>query len=121
MPADAKHRTAASAVGSRNGQARAKDGSFSVKLPPSRELGGADADAANPQPFFAAGYSACVIGALEAVDVAAETRMMATIGMRPARKRDAALRQGCRAFRARTQRSRRNRPSHLPLFECDAR
>jgi osmotically inducible protein OsmC len=61
---DVTYRTTATAVGGRDGQARTEDGSFAVKLSTPNELGGAGGDGANPQQLFAAGYSACFIGAL---------------------------------------------------------
>ena len=66
MPVDVKYRTTATAIGGRDGQASTKDGSFAVKLSTPKELGGAGGDGANPEQLFAAGYSACFIGAAKA-------------------------------------------------------
>lgn len=53
-------------TGGRDGSARSDDGLLDVKLSPPKEMGGAGT-ATNPEQLFAAGYSACFIGALKAV------------------------------------------------------
>jgi len=89
MSVDVKYRTTATALGGRDGEARTKDGSFAVKLSTPKELGGAGGDGANPEQLFAAGYSACFIGALKAagqqlkVKVPADARVTATVGIGP--------------------------------------
>jgi lipoyl-dependent peroxiredoxin len=89
MSIDVKYRTTATAVGGRDGSARTEDGSFSVKLSLPRELGGTGGEGANPEQLFAAGYSACFIGALKAagqqlkLKVPAETKVTATVGIGP--------------------------------------
>lgn len=57
----------ATATGGREGQAASSDGALSVKLSTPRELGGAGGDGTNPEQLFAAGYSACFLGALKFV------------------------------------------------------
>ncbi len=57
----------ATATGGREGQARSSDGALAVKLSTPRELGGAGGDGTNPEQLFAAGYSACFLGALKFV------------------------------------------------------
>ncbi|WP_225763072.1 organic hydroperoxide resistance protein [Stenotrophomonas sp. Marseille-Q4652] len=57
----------ATATGGREGQARSPDGALAVKLSTPRELGGAGGDGTNPEQLFAAGYSACFLGALKFV------------------------------------------------------
>ena len=57
----------ATASGGREGQATSSDGVLDVKLTTPRELGGAGGDGTNPEQLFAAGYSACFIGAMKAV------------------------------------------------------
>ena len=87
MPVDVKYRTTASATGGRDGQANTEDGSFSVKLSTPKELGGAGGNGANPEQLFAAGYSACFIGALKVagqqlnIRVPADTKVTATVGI----------------------------------------
>ena len=89
MPVDVKYRTTASAIGGRDGQAQAEDGSFSVKLSTPKELGGAGGDGANPEQLFAAGYSACFIGALKVagqqlkLKVPNDAKVTAAVGIGP--------------------------------------
>ena len=67
MPVDVKYHTTATATGGRDGSAQTQDGSFQVKLAIPKELGGPGGAGANPEQLFAAGYSACYIGAMKAV------------------------------------------------------
>ncbi|WP_428538940.1 organic hydroperoxide resistance protein [Rhodopila sp.] len=89
MPVDVKYRTTATAIGGRDGEASSADGSFAVKLSTPRELGGGGGTGANPEQLFAAGYSACFIGALKAAGqqlklaVPAEAKVTATVGIGP--------------------------------------
>ncbi|WP_058359088.1 organic hydroperoxide resistance protein [Xanthomonas translucens] len=57
----------ATATGGREGRAVSSDKALDVKLSTPRELGGAGGDGTNPEQLFAAGYSACFIGAMKAV------------------------------------------------------
>jgi len=57
----------ATATGGRAGTAKSDDGALSVTLSTPRELGGAGGTGTNPEQMFAAGYSACFIGAMKAV------------------------------------------------------
>ncbi|CAK9888177.1 MULTISPECIES: organic hydroperoxide resistance protein [Pseudomonas] len=57
----------ATSTGGRDGGSRASDGKLEVKLSTPKELGGAGGDGTNPEQLFAAGYSACFIGALKFV------------------------------------------------------
>ncbi len=81
--------TTATATGGRDGKAATKDGSFSVTLATPKELGGAGGAGNNPEQLFAAGYSACFLGALkfvagkEKVTVPADTTVTATVGIGP--------------------------------------
>ena len=59
--------THATATGGREGRAASSDKALDVKLSTPRELGGAGGDGTNPEQLFAAGYSACFIGAMKAV------------------------------------------------------
>lgn len=65
MSVDVKYSTTATSTGGRDGHARSDDGRFDVKLSTPKELGGAGGDGSNPEQLFAAGYSACFIGALK--------------------------------------------------------
>jgi len=58
---------AATATGGREGRATSSDGVLDVTLSTPRELGGAGGDGTNPEQLFAAGYSACFLGALKFV------------------------------------------------------
>ncbi|MBD9367345.1 organic hydroperoxide resistance protein [Xanthomonas sp. XNM01] len=79
----------ASATGGREGQAASSDGALDVKLSTPRELGGAGGDGTNPEQLFAAGYSACFLGALkfvagkEKVALPADTRVTGKVGIGP--------------------------------------
>ncbi|MCM2331691.1 organic hydroperoxide resistance protein [Azoarcus sp. DD4] len=57
----------AKATGGRDGRAVSSDGVLDLRLTTPRELGGAGGDGTNPEQLFAAGYSACFIGALKFV------------------------------------------------------
>jgi Ohr subfamily peroxiredoxin len=57
----------ATATGGRAGTARSSDGALSVTLTTPKQLGGDGAAGTNPEQMFAAGYSACFIGAMKAV------------------------------------------------------
>lgn len=89
MSVDVKYTTTASATGGRDGRARSEDGRFEVALSTPKELGGAGGEGSNPEQLFAAGYSACFIGALKVagqqlkVKVPAETTVTATVGIGP--------------------------------------
>ena len=89
MPVDVKYTTEATATGGREGQAATADGNLEVKLATPKELGGAGGQGTNPEQLFAAGYSACFLGALKAaarqenVTVPADSTVTATIGIGP--------------------------------------
>jgi Ohr subfamily peroxiredoxin len=53
-------------VGGRDGRSVTDDGLLDVKLAPPKEMGG-KGGATNPEQLFAAGYSACFMGALKHV------------------------------------------------------
>ena len=57
----------ATATGGRDGHAVSSDKVLDVKLTFPRELGGSGAVGTNPEQLFAAGYSACFLGALKFV------------------------------------------------------
>lgn len=57
----------ATATGGREGRATSADKALDVKLSPPRELGGTGSEGTNPEQLFAAGYSACFIGAMKFV------------------------------------------------------
>ena len=57
----------ATATGGREGSARSESPALQLKLSTPKELGGNGGDGTNPEQLFAAGYSACFIGAIKAV------------------------------------------------------
>jgi len=54
-------------TGGRDGRAVSSDNVLDVKLTTPRELGGGGGDGTNPEQLFAAGYSACFMGAMKFV------------------------------------------------------
>jgi Ohr subfamily peroxiredoxin len=61
------YRTSAEAFGGRDGRAVSSDGVLDVALTTPKELGGAGGTGTNPEQLFAAGYSACFLGAMKFV------------------------------------------------------
>ncbi len=78
----------ATSTGGRDGKSVSSDGLLDVKLAPPKELGG-PGGATNPEQLFAAGYSACFIGALkhvaslQKIAVPVETAITASVGIGP--------------------------------------
>ena len=89
MSVDVKYTTVATATGGRDGHAATKDGTLDVTLSTPKELGGAGGPGNNPEQLFAAGYSACFLGAMKFVasqggpKVPADTSVTATVGIGP--------------------------------------
>ncbi|MCS4510268.1 organic hydroperoxide resistance protein [Xylophilus ampelinus] len=54
-------------TGGREGTSKSDDGALSVTLSTPKAMGGAGGSGTNPEQLFAAGYSACFIGAMKAV------------------------------------------------------
>jgi len=79
----------ATATGGRDGRAVSSDNVLDVKLTTPKELGGAGGAGTNPEQLFAAGYSACFLGALklvasrEKVKLPDETRIEGSVGIGP--------------------------------------
>lgn len=61
------YRAHAKATGGRDGRAVSSDNVLDVRLTTPRELGGAGGEGTNPEQLFAAGYSACFLGAMKFV------------------------------------------------------
>ncbi|UYO75133.1 organic hydroperoxide resistance protein [Halomonas qinghailakensis] len=61
------YRAHAHATGGREGHVKSSDGALDVTLSTPKELGGAGGEGTNPEQLFAAGYSACFLGALKHV------------------------------------------------------
>jgi len=81
--------TKASATGGREGRAVSENGVLDVTLTTPKELGGNGATGTNPEQLFAAGYSACFLGALkyaagqQKVKVPEDATVTATVGIGP--------------------------------------
>jgi len=75
-------------TGGREGTSKTDDGKLQVKLAPPKEMGG-NGDGTNPEQLFAAGYSACFIGAMKFVAgtqkkvLPADTSIAADVGIGP--------------------------------------
>ena len=61
------YRAHANATGGRDGRALSSDKVLDIELSTPRELGGVGGSGSNPEQLFAAGYSACFIGAMKFV------------------------------------------------------
>ena len=57
----------ATSTGGRDGRSISSDHQVDVKLTTPKELGGAGGEGTNPEQLFAAGYSACFLGAMKFV------------------------------------------------------
>jgi Ohr subfamily peroxiredoxin len=57
----------ATSTGGRTGSTESSDGKIKLQLSTPKELGGDSGPGTNPEQLFAAGYSACFIGAMKAV------------------------------------------------------
>lgn len=79
----------ATSTGGREGSSKSSDGVLDVKLTTPKELGGNGAVGTNPEQLFAAGYSACFIGAMKVVAgkkkvaLPAETSITAEVSIGP--------------------------------------
>jgi osmotically inducible protein OsmC len=79
----------ATSTGGRTGTSTTPDGALKLELSTPRELGGAGGPGTNPEQLFAAGYSACFIGAMKAVAgklkvaLPADTSITADVGIGP--------------------------------------
>jgi lipoyl-dependent peroxiredoxin len=83
------YRAKATATGGRDGRAKSSDGVLDIKLTTPKELGGAGAEGTNPEQLFAAGYSACFLGAMKFVagqqklQLPADTQVTGQVGIGP--------------------------------------
>jgi Ohr subfamily peroxiredoxin len=79
--------TQATSTGGREGKSTTEDGRLSVMLSTPKELGGAGGSGTNPEQLFAAGYSACFIGAIkfvaaqDKIALPQEPEIMAVVGI----------------------------------------
>ena len=87
-PAKIVYTAHASATGGRDGQASSNDGLLNVKLATPKEMGG-PGGGVNPEQLFAAGYSACFLGAMKFVSgldktsLPADTKIEGAVGIGP--------------------------------------
>jgi osmotically inducible protein OsmC len=78
----------ATSTGGRDGRSRSDDGKIDVKLAPPTEMGG-NGDGTNPEQLFAAGYSACFLGAMkfvagqQQISIPADTSITADVSIGP--------------------------------------
>ncbi len=79
----------ATSTGGREGTSQTDDGRLNVTLSTPKALGGNDGPGTNPEQLFAAGYSACFIGALkfvamqQKITLPASTAITASVGIGP--------------------------------------
>jgi len=79
----------ATSTGGREGTSKSSDGVLDLKLTTPKEMGGNGAVGTNPEQLFAAGYSACFIGAMKYVAMTqkialpADTSINADVGIGP--------------------------------------
>jgi Ohr subfamily peroxiredoxin len=79
----------ATSTGGREGTSKSDDGVLDLKLTTPKGLGGNGAVGTNPEQLFAAGYSACFIGAMKHVamlqktPLPADTSIQADVGIGP--------------------------------------
>ena len=79
----------ATSTGGREGTSKSSDNVLDLKLTTPKELGGDSGPGTNPEQLFAAGYSACFIGAMKAVAakqkiaLPADTSINASVGIGP--------------------------------------
>ena len=79
----------ATATGGRDGRATSADNTLDLKLATPKALGGAGGDGTNPERLFAAGYSACFLGAMKVVagkhkiDLPADHSVTGEVGIGP--------------------------------------
>jgi osmotically inducible protein OsmC len=89
MPTQVLYTTSATATGGRDGRATVRDNALDVKLSTPKELGGGGGEGNNPEQLFAAGYSACFLGAMKFVasqggpKVPNDATVTATVGIGP--------------------------------------
>ena len=79
----------ATSTGGREGNSKSDDGILDVKLTTPKGLGGNGATGTNPEQLFAAGYSACFLGAMkfvagsQKITLPADTSIAADVGIGP--------------------------------------
>ena len=83
------YRAQATATGGRDGHASSADDQIDLKLATPKAMGGAGGEGTNPEQLFAAGYSACFIGAMtvvagkQKVSLPKDTQVTGEVGIGP--------------------------------------
>jgi len=83
------YRAQAVATGGRDGRAVSSDGVLDVKLSVPKEMGGSGEQGTNPEQLFAAGYSACFLGAMkfvanrDKIGIPADISITGSVGIGP--------------------------------------
>lgn len=72
----------ATSTGGRTGTTESSDGAIKLDLVTPKELGGTGGKGTNPEQLFAAGYSACFIGALKAVAAKQKIRLGSEVSIK---------------------------------------
>jgi lipoyl-dependent peroxiredoxin len=72
----------ATSTGGRTGTTESSDGAIKLALMTPKELGGAGGAGTNPEQLFAAGYSACFIGAMKAVAARQKINLPADVSIK---------------------------------------
>jgi len=65
----------ATTIGGRTGSSESSDGALRVQFSTPKEMGGDGGAGTNPEQLFAAGYSACFLGAMKAVAARQKTKL----------------------------------------------
>ena len=71
----------ATSTGGRTGSTKSSDEKIALQLSTPKELGGDSGPGTNPEQLFAAGYSACFIGAMKAVAGAQKIKLPAEVSI----------------------------------------
>ncbi len=71
----------ATSTGGRTGSTRSSDDRIALQLSTPKELGGDSGPGTNPEQLFAAGYSACFIGAMKAVAAREKIKLPADVSI----------------------------------------
>ena len=89
MSVQVLYQARATSVGGRSGRSRSDDGRIDIELATPKELGGPGGPGTNPEQLFAAGYSACFLGALKVAGqqikqpIPPDASVTATVGIGP--------------------------------------
>ena len=75
------YRAHATTTGGRDGRALVPEGNLDLKLTTPKSLGGTGGDGTNPEQLFAAGYSACFLGAMKFVAARDKIRLPADVSI----------------------------------------